>query len=215
MDAPRDLHAERIAVLQNLHRARPNEDALRIPQIPAVCEAMLETFEKLREEGKVGYLSTFPYSPGFAPEALKTGAFSGMVAYYNPIEMEMAAYFPGMEEKGQGFFCIRPFMGGLLTERRAERSQLPQGDRFLEESWNDAYERMALLQEGLGVATESWARFAIQFALIHPLVTSLIVGLNTPEQVDEILDAADGRYPDRAVFERALEVFRTHGMVES
>ena len=72
-----------------------------------------------------------------------------------------------------------------------------------------------LLQEALGVETESWTSFAIRFALIHPIVTSLIVGLNTPEQVDEVLDAAAGRYPDRAVFDRALEVFRTHGEVES
>jgi aryl-alcohol dehydrogenase-like predicted oxidoreductase len=214
-EALRDLHAERIAVLQHLQRARPNEDALRIPQIPAVCESMLETFEKLRDEGKVGYLTTFPYSPGFAPTALKTGAFSGMVAYYNPIEMEMAEYFPGMEERGEGFFCIRPFMGGLLTDRRAARGQLPEGDRFRAESCNAAYERMALLQETLGVETASWTSFAIQFSLIHPIVTSLIVGLNTPEQVDQILDAADGNYPDRAVFDRALEIFRANGIVES
>ena len=211
----RDLHAERIAVLQHLHRERPNEDGRRIPQIPAVCEVMLETFEKLRNEGKVGYLTTFPYSPGFAPEALKTNAFSGMVAYYNPIEMEMAEYFPSMQVKGEGFFCIRPFMGGLLTDRRAVRSQLPEGDRCLAENWNAAYERMALLQETLNVEITSWTSFAIQFSLIHPIVTSLIVGLNTPEQVDGILDAADGNYPDRAVFDQALDLFRKHGMVES
>ncbi len=214
-EALRDLHAERIAVLQHLHRARPNEDALRIPHIPAVCEAMLETFAQLRDEGKVGYLTTFPYSPGFAPEALKTGAFSGMVAYYNPIEMEMAEYFPRLEEEGQGFFCIRPFMGGLLTDRRAQRGQLPQGDRFLAENWDAAYERMALLQKALGVEPESWTSFSIRFALIHPIVTSLIVGLNTPEQVDQILDAADGNYLERAVFDRALEILRTYGMVGS
>ncbi len=214
-DALRELHAERIAVLQHLQRARPNEDALRIPQIPSVCEAMLETFEKLKDEGKVGYLTTFPYSPGFAPEALKTNAFSGMVAYYNPIEMEMAEYFPGMEAKGEGFLCIRPFMGGLLTDRRAVRSQLPEGDRCLEEKWDAAYERMALLQNELDLEITSWTSFAIKFSLIHPLVTSLIVGLNTPEQVDEILDAADGNYPNRAIFDQALEIYRTHGIVES
>ena len=214
-EALRDLHAERIAVLQHLQRARPNEDAHRIPQVPRVCDAMLETFEKLQDEGKVGYLTTFPYSPGFAAEALKTGAFSGMVAYYNPIEMEMAEYFPGMEEKGRGFFCIRPFMGGLLTDRRAQRSRLPQADRCHQESWDAAYARMALLQEAFGAQVESWTSFAVRFALIHPIVTSLIVGLNTPAQVDEVLDAAAGKGLERAAFDRAQEIFRARGMVAS
>lgn len=213
-EALRDLHTERIAVLQHLQRARPNEDALRLPAIAAVNEEMLAVFAKLRKEGKVGYLTTFPYSPGFAAAALPTGAFSGMVAYYNLIEMEMADHFSAMEAQGQGFFCIRPFMGGLLTTPRADREQLPAGDRLLDEKWQPAYARLALLQEALG-DTESLTAFAIKFALIHPIVTSLIVGLNSPEQVDEILDAADGNYPDRQVFDRALAVFRHHGMVPS
>lgn len=212
-EALRDLHAERIAVLQHLQRARPNEDPQRLPALAAVNEEMLVVFEKLKEEGKVGYLTTFPYSPGFAAQALPTDAFSGMVAYYNLVEMEMAESFPAMEERGQGFFCIRPFMGGLLTEPRAGRDKLPAGDRFLDESKRPAYARLALLQQDLGLSG-SLTTFAIKFALSHPIVTSLIVGLNTPEQVDEILDAADGDYPDRKVFDQALAIFRQHGAVE-
>lgn len=213
--ALQELYADRIAVLQHLQRADPNADELRISHIPAVHEPMMELFGRLREEGKIGYLTTFPYTPGFASAALKTGDFSGMVAYYNPIEMEMAEYFPAMQEKGQGFFCIRPFMAGLLTDRRAERQQLPAGDRMLEGTWDSAYERLEILKSAFGDDAGTWTRFATKFALIHPIVTSLIVGLNTPAQVDEVLDAADGAYPDQKVFDKALEIFRRHGMVAS
>ena len=212
-NALRDLHAERIDFLQHLQRARPNTDELRIPQIPAVHEAAMEIFEKLRDEGKVGYLLAFPYTPGFAAEALKMEGFSGMVAYYNAIEMEMAHLFPQLEKKGQGFFCIRPFMAGLLTDRRADRGGLPDGDRFRGSDWDAAYERLDRVRSALGDEVESWTRFSIQFALCHPLVTSLIVGLNSPEQVDGVLDAADGNYPSRAVFDRVLEVFEENGPV--
>jgi aryl-alcohol dehydrogenase-like predicted oxidoreductase len=212
-EALSDLHTERIAVLQHLQRARPNEDPLRVPDIAAVNEEMLTVFAKLKEEGKVGYLTTFPYSPGFAAQAMPTGAFDGMVAYYNLIELEMAESFPAMEERGQGFFCIRPFMGGLLTDARADRDKLPPGDRMLDDIRRPAYARLALLQQELE-QPESLTAFAIKFALTHPIVTSLIVGLNTPEQVDEILDAANGDYPDRKVFDQALAIFRLHGAVE-
>ena len=212
-EALRELHTERIAVVQHLQRQRPNEDEARIGDIAAVHEQLPETFERLREEGKVGYLTSFPYTPGFARAALETGDFSGMVAYYNPIEMEMAEFFAAMEERGQGFFCIRPFLAGLLTDQHADRSSLAPGDRFHEASWDAAYERLQLFESSLRVEIESWTAFAIKFGLTHPLVTSLIVGLNSVEQVDGVLDAADGQYPERGVWDRALAVFREHGPV--
>lgn len=207
-EALRDLHTDRIDVVQHLQRARPNEDDLRIPDIPATNEAMLECFAALKAEGKVGYLTTFPYTPGFAAEAISADAFSGMVAYYNPIEMEMAEFFPQMEARGQGFFCIRPFMGGLLTDRRADRSQLPEDDRYRKSDWDDAYVRLEKLQASIGSEIPSWTDFAIKFGLCHPIVTSLIVGLNSVDQIDGVLDAADGNYPERQVFDSALEIFR-------
>ena len=176
---------------------------------------MLEIFAKLKEEGKVGYLTTFPYTPGFAAEAIKGDVFSGMVAYYNPIEMEMAEFFPQMEAQGQGFFCIRPFMAGLLTDQRIGRSRLAAADRFQDERWDATYERLDLLKAAFGADITSWTAFAIKFALAHPIVTSLIVGLNSVAQVDGVLDAADGNYPDRTVFKKALDVFRTEGMISS
>jgi aryl-alcohol dehydrogenase-like predicted oxidoreductase len=214
-EALRDLHADRIDVIQHLQRAQPNTDELRIPNIPDVHEPMIEIFEKLKEEGKVGYLTSFPYSPGFATEAMKTGNFSGMVAYYNSIEMEMAEFFEQMEAKGRGFFCIRPFMAGLLTDRRVDRSRLPEDDRFQNESWDAAYDRLETLQSALGEEMTSPTAFAVKFALCHPIVASLIVGLNTPEQVDGVLDAADGNYPNLMAFEKALEIFRAHGPVST
>jgi aryl-alcohol dehydrogenase (NADP+) len=214
-EALRDLHTDCIDVLQHLQRARPNTDDLRIPNIPAVEEPMMEIFEQLKEEGKVGYLTTFPYSPEFAREAIKTKAFKGMVAYYNPIEMDMAEFFPLMEQQNQGFFCIRPFMSGLLTDKRVDRNGLEKDDRYNDPLWEAAYDRLALLNAQLGSEINSWTDFAIKFSLCHPIVTSLIVGLNTEEQVDGVLDAADGNYPDLKTFEKVLSIYRENGQVKS
>ena len=214
-EALRDLHTDHIDVLQHLQRDRPNDDDLRIPNITATHEPLLECFTKLKEEGKVSYLTTFPYTREFADKVIQTGLFKGMVAYYNPIEMEMAEFFSRMEASGQGFFCIRPFMGGLLTDHRTTRSQLPADDRFQDDRWDTAYERLEKLQAALGDVIGSWTDFAIKFSLCHPTVTSLIVGLNSVEQVDSVIDAANGDYPDRAIFDQALEIFQQEGIVSS
>ena len=100
-------------------------------------------------------------------------------------------------------------MGGLLTDRRIDRSQLPADDRFQETNWDGAYARLDQLKAALSDTVTSWTEFAIKFGLCHPIVTSLIVGLNSIEQVDGVLDAANGNYPDRAVFEKARQIFKS------
>ena len=209
-EALTDLHTDRIAVLQHLQRAQPNSDEMRLPDVAAVDEPLREVFETLRAEGKVGFLTTFPYTPGFAEAALATGAFSGLVAYYNAIELEMARFFPALEQSGGGFLCIRPFLAGLLTDRRADRDALPADDRMRNPSWDAAYRRLAVLRERLQPA--SVTAFAVQFALAHPIVASLIVGLNTVEQVDEVIDAAEHPAP-RSVFDEAAAIFDVSGPV--
>jgi aryl-alcohol dehydrogenase-like predicted oxidoreductase len=106
-------------------------------------------------------------------------------------------------------------MGGLLTNRRANRSQLPADDRFQKTRWDVAYKRLEALQTALGDEMSSWTDFAIKFSLCHPTVTSLIVGLNSVEQVDGVLDAVNGDYPDRTVFEKVLNIFQQEGIVWS
>ncbi len=202
-------------MIQHLLRSDPNSDERRIPNISVVDGPLRENFEKLRDAGKVKHLTTFPYTTGFARRSLETGAFLGMVAYYNLIEMEMAEFFPQMEAQGQSFFCIRPLMAGLLTDRRSDRDGLPAGDRFLDTKWDGAYQRLKDLDSLFSGEIGSLTSFAVKFVLCHPIVTSLIIGLNSPEQVDGVIDAADGRYPDRSVFDRAWEFFQKRGPVSS
>ena len=209
-EALTELHADRVAVVQHLQRAAPNTDERRLPEIEAVDEPLRETFETLRAEGKVGYLASFPYTVRFAESALAAGTFSGLVAYYNAIEMEMARFFPALGRSGGGFLCIRPFLAGLLTDRRADRHALPADDRMRERTWDGAYDRLDVLRERM--APESMTRFAVRFALAHPIVSSLIVGLNTVAQVDEVIDAAS-EPADRALFDAALAIFEELGPV--
>ena len=207
-EALAELHTDRIAVIQHLQRAKPNSDELRVAEVESIDAPLRETFETLRAEGKVGYLTSFPYTTAFAESALATGTFSGLVAYYNVVEMEMARFFPALERSGGGFLCIRPFLAGLLTDRRADRHTLPADDRMRAPEWDDAYARLAVLRQRLAPA--SMTRFAIRFALAHPLVSSLIVGLNTVAQVDEVIDAAT-EPADRNVFDQALAIFEQLG----
>lgn len=190
-EALRELHTDQIHVVQWLLRADPNDDAHRIPRIAECLDATLEVFDTLRGEGKVGYLAPFPYTPAFAKAILDTGQMQGLVAYYNLLEVEMYPFFETLEEQGYGFICIRPFLEGLLTDARIAPDKTPPGDRARSSDWAPRYALLDKARAALDEEPASWTDFALQFCLADPRVTSLVVGLNSEQQVDQVCDAVE------------------------
>ena len=205
-EALRDLHAERIAVLQWMWRSDPNTDARRLPLLGHILDDAVAPFEKLRDEGKAGYLFTFPYTVACAQAAVETGKFAGLLAYYNLAEMEMADLFGELERRHLGFIAIRPLYEGILTDERATPRE---GDRFADPQYAPALARRRTIAEAFrNEIGESLTAFALRFALAEPVVASLVVGLNRPEQVDGIAEAVEGSPPSRELVRRAQELWR-------
>ncbi len=205
-EALRDLHAERMAVLQWMWRSDPNTDARRLPLLGHILDDAVAHFEKLRDEGKAGYLFTFPYTIACAQAAVETGRFAGLLAYYNLAEMEMADLFGELERRHLGFIAIRPLYEGILTDERATPRE---GDRFADPQYAPALARRRNIAEAFrNEIGESLTAFALRFALAEPVVASLVVGLNRPEQVDGIAEAVEGSPPSRELVRRAQELWR-------
>jgi aryl-alcohol dehydrogenase-like predicted oxidoreductase len=207
--ALRELHAERIDIVQHLQRGVDKAiiydergDPARIDAMPTVNAALRETFDKLKDEGKVGYLATFPHTPGFAKAAIESGAFDGMVAFFNLAETEMVPFLDAMRERGMGYVTMRPYCQGLLTDKWKNPSTLPEGDPRRGPDLAHVRERFQRLQAELGHEVESWTTLAVKFALADPLFPSVILGMNTVAQVETALTAADGDYPDPSFIRR-------------
>jgi len=213
-EALRELNTDRIAVVQHLHRGTLDRELgycaegepKRLSEYEEVTEPLGEEFERLREEGKVGYLATFPYTVGYGRKAVSSGDFSGVVAYFNALETEMFDLFPDMESAGMGFVGIRPFAAGLLTDRRVDRAALSEDDRMRDPQFDRFYDQLTELRKELPAEPESWTKFAIQFALADHRITSTVVGINTPEQLHTALEAVEGDYPEPALVEKAHRI---------
>ncbi len=198
-DALRDLHTDRIAVVQHLQRGTlPRElgycaegEPIRLSEFDAVTEPLVEEFTKLKKEGKVGFLASFPYTVGFARRVVDSGLFSGLVAYYNVLETEMLDLFPEMQKRGMGFIGIRPFAAGLLTNKRVRRESLSAGDRLRDPAFDRLYDQLGEFRKAIKEEPVDWTRFAIHFALSHPVIASTVVGINTPEQLDSVIRAIE------------------------
>jgi aryl-alcohol dehydrogenase-like predicted oxidoreductase len=187
-----DLHAERIDVIQWMWRSTPNTDERRVPMVARIMDDVMAAFEQMRNEGKAGYLMTFPYTVACARAAIDMGKLAGLIAYYNVIEMEMAEFFAELKDRNMGFIAIRPLYQGILTDERADRESLRPDDRLADAQHADDFARRAkvaeVFQEEIG---NSMTSFAVRFALAHPLVASVVVGINTPEQAAGMVAAAD------------------------
>ena len=208
-EALSDLHAERISLLQWMWRSDPNTDERRLPLLENILDQVVATFEKMRDEGKVGYLMTFPYTVPCAKAALETGKFSGLIAYYNLVEMEMAALFDELGEHQMGFIAIRPLYQGILTDQRNEQASLPAADRFADEKFaRDFAKRKQIAQTFREEIGESMTRFAIRFALASPVVASVVVGMNRPEQVDGVVSALEDELPGLKTVKKAQQLWR-------
>lgn len=209
-EALADLATERIAVLQWMWRTDPNDDATRIALLPAIIDEVTAAFERLRDEGKVGYLSTFPYTPAAARAAIDTGAFSGIVAYYNPVEMEMQPLFAEMDRRDMGFLCIRPLYQGFLADGRDSLDDLPEGHRLRKPENEAEFAKRRKVAEAFADRIDgSMTRFALRFPLWSPTVASVIAGLNTEAQVTEAVGHLDGVRPEPELTARALDLWAT------
>jgi aryl-alcohol dehydrogenase-like predicted oxidoreductase len=105
---------------------------------------------------------------------------------------------PVAERYGMGTVIWSPLASGLLTGRvrRGQESDLRRTRMFealRDERRIDAVEQLIPLADEAGL---SLTHMALAFVIAHPGVTSALIGPRTPEQLDDLLAAADVRLTD-------------------
>ncbi|UVY85312.1 aldo/keto reductase [Brachybacterium sp. NBEC-018] len=105
---------------------------------------------------------------------------------------------PVAQRQGMGTLIWSPLASGMLTGRvrRGVESDLRRTSLFAalrDERRIDAVEELLTLAEGAGL---SLTHMAIAFVIAHPGVTSAIIGPRTPEQLEDLLAAAEVRLTD-------------------
>jgi aryl-alcohol dehydrogenase-like predicted oxidoreductase len=199
----RDLGAERLDVVQWLVRSKPIRDEVRLATLAGCREELAGLWADLQREGKVGALASFPYSRPFAERVLELPACEGLVTYLGPAELEMVPLLDGLAAAGQGFVAIRPLFGGRISEAlwSGEGGDLPAAERA----------RLRRGFEALGVGAAEAAAFSVRFPLLHPAVSSVLLGVSTVEHADAAIAAVAGATPDRARFEEIVQAFQPGG----
>lgn len=208
-EALSELHTDRVAVVQHLQRGsaakagiyRGDDDDARIAEFDRDADEFRNAVERLKREGKMASLAGFPYTPRFARHAVASGMYDGLVIYFNILETEWMELFPEIERRGMGVIGIRPLCAGLLTDKRVDRSRLPDGDRLASDQWDEKYRQLAAIRSRMAQEPASWTQYAIAMSLSHPLVAASTLSINTEIQLEDALAAAENPYPPQAELE--------------
>ena len=177
-------------------RCRPNDEVNRLVLLEEVHDRVAAAFERLRERGKVGHLACFPYFPESAAAAMARPAQEALIAYYNPLELEMSPVIERLAAEERGFLAIRPLFEGVLSDRYVAHRDVPDGHRLANEKYSAAFSARERLAIRIPEAGSGMTRFAIRFPLMSANCASVVVGLNSEAQVTEICNHAEGVIPD-------------------
>jgi aryl-alcohol dehydrogenase-like predicted oxidoreductase len=105
-----------------------------------------------------------------------------------------AELFPKALAKGVGIFVAEPLAKGFLSGKYTKSSVFPAGD--IRHHWPVKHQSSLVNQvEGFQKAVQdvpfTLAQSAIRFVLAQPMVSSVVVGCKTTEQVQENLLASE------------------------
>jgi len=210
------LRLERVDIL-HLHNpitAQGGGPALSVRQ---VLDDIVPAFERLRAQGKIRFLGITALGETAAlHQVIDARVFDSAQVVYNMLNpsaaFELPANYPAQdygrlfehtEAAGVGVVGIRVLAGGALSGS-AERHPIagpapePIGSAMRYDADIDRARRlMPLVEEGFAA---SLTEAATRFALSHPAMGTILVGVATPQQFEDALTAAEkGPLPQAAL----------------
>ena len=168
-------------------------------------EETLFALEDLVKAGKVRYIGASNYPAWRLMEALATSDKRGLARFdcyqpeYSLMERQLFEYeaAPLCKHYQVGVIPYSPLAGGFLTGKYRPTSERPDSVRaggILEKYGNaQGYGVIDALEEIGRAHGKTIAQTALAWQLSNPVITAPIIGANTPEQLTDLLGAAEYR----------------------
>lgn len=198
-DSLRRLRVEVIDLYQ-VHWPEPDEDV----------EEGWSTLVELQQEGKLRYIGVSNFSAAQMERARKIAPITSLQPPYSIVQPDVEeSALPYAAEHGIGVIAYAPMRSGLLTgamtrERIANMPPddwRPRSPFFQEPMLTRNLALVELLREIGSRHGRTPGEVAIAWTLRHPAVTTTIVGLRSPEQLDGVIGAVEFRLSDEEVGE--------------
>jgi aryl-alcohol dehydrogenase-like predicted oxidoreductase len=219
------LRLDRVDIL-HLHNAISGNGGGSALSVRQVLDEVVPTFERLRQQGKTRFLGMTALGDTAAlQQVIDTRVFDSAQVVYNMLNPsaaeELPTSYPAQDygrlfdhtkAAGVGVVGIRVLAGGALSGS-AERHPIagpapePLGSAMSYDADIDRARRLiALVKEGIAT---SLTEAATRFALSHPAMGTILVGMATPQQFEDALAAAQKGPLPRAALDRLSALQQT------
>jgi aryl-alcohol dehydrogenase-like predicted oxidoreductase len=178
------------------------------PDPTTPIDETLRAFDDVVRAGKARYVGCSNFPAWQTARALGKSERLGLARFdcvqprYNLLFRQPERdLLPLAQEEGLGVIPYNPLAGGFLSGKHRREAGPTAGTRFAlasagaryqERYWHErefaTVEALRPLAQHAGL---SMAQLAIAWVLAHPAITSPIVGASRPDQLDEIISAAD------------------------
>jgi aryl-alcohol dehydrogenase-like predicted oxidoreductase len=216
------LRLDRVDIL-HLHNPVTENGGGPALSVRQVLDEVVPAFERLREQGKIRFLGMTALGETAAlHQVIDAGAFDSAQVVYNMLNPSAADALPARypaqdygqlfdhtETAGVGVVGIRVLAGGALSgspERHPIAGPAPEpiGSAMSYDADIDRARRlMPLVEEGFST---SLTEAATRFALSHPAMGTILVGMATPQQFEDALAAAEKGLLPQAALDRLSEL---------
>jgi aryl-alcohol dehydrogenase-like predicted oxidoreductase len=217
------LHLDRVDIF-HLHNPITDKGGGSTLSARQVLDDVVPAFQRLRQQGKIRFLGISAVGDTAAlHQVIDSGAFDSAQVVYNMLNpsageslpknypaQDYEKLFDATKSAGVGVVGIRVLAGGALSgtaERHPIASPAPEpiGSAMSYDADIDrACRLMPLITAGFaGSLTEA----ATRFALSHPAMGTILVGMATPQQFEDALAAVEKGPLPQAALER-LSVLR-------
>jgi D-threo-aldose 1-dehydrogenase len=152
----------------------------------------VEALAELKREGLVAHLGVAGGPVALMQRYLDTGVFEVVLTHnrYTLLDRSAEALFRAAHERGIGVLNAAPYGGGMLAKGPALQAKYAYGVR--DDTIAVAAAAMGSVADRAGVPL---AAAALQFSLRAPFIDSTVVGVSSPERVQQTLDLASVPIP--------------------
>jgi len=163
----------------------------------------METLLDIQKSGKIKYIGVSNYSADQMQECLKYGQIVSLQPMYSMLERDLEKErMPFCVEKDIGVICYSPLASGVLTGKYDENTRFKdwRGQGIIGNFTGDVYvshiKKVKELKKIAQKHDKTLAQLAINWLLHQKGVTTAIVGVKNPNQVEQNTGAVGWEIPD-------------------
>jgi aryl-alcohol dehydrogenase-like predicted oxidoreductase len=159
-------------------------------------EEVLEFFHRLRQSGIIKAAGVSTYTPEETEKVIADHNWDVIQVPFNLMDQRQQNLFSQATENGIGIVVRSVLLKGLLSAK----------GKALHPALKDVENHISLYDELLNQSSVDLPSFATKFALSFKEVSSILIGLDRLQYLYKSLEAADGKYFEGELLQRAREL---------